>query len=125
MEIPRAIILYRSNPLFIPRVKVGSVEADYYQKGNTQTLEVVEILVPRLDLEMKQIMLILITNADTTILSNGDGAYSELPLIRPPLGKCPDYWRYGRAGGLISGVNLYYKAYFGTFQSDPHFSGPD
>ena len=26
--------------------------------------------------------------------------------------KCPDYW-----GGLISGVNLYYKAYFGTFQS--------
>ena len=26
--------------------------------------------------------------------------------------KCPDYW-----GDLISGVNLYYKAYFGTFQS--------
>ena len=35
--------------------------------------------------------------------------YSELSLIRPPLGsvklKCSDYW-----GGLISGVNLYYKA---------------
>ena len=36
--------------------------------------------------------------------------------------KCPDYW-----GGLISGVNLYYKAYFGTFQSgqNTHFRGPD
>ena len=36
-----------------------------------------EILVPRLDLD--QIMLILITN------TNGDGAYSELPLSGPLL----------------------------------------
>ena len=28
--------------------------------------------------------------------------------------KCPDYWG---ACGLISGMNLYYKLYFGTFQS--------
>ena len=40
--------------------------------------------------------------------------YSELPLIRPPLGQSVliNAW-----GGLISGVNLYYKAYFGTFQN--------
>ena len=32
--------------------------------------------------------------------------------------KCPDYW-----GGLISGVNLYYKPYFGTSSEWPEYSG--
>ena len=34
------------------------------------------------------------------------------PTVPWDQSKCPDYW-----GVLISGVNLYYKAYFGTLQS--------
>ena len=40
--------------------------------------------------------------------------YSGTPLFQTPLGKykCPDY-----RDVVISGVNLYYKAHFGTFVS--------